>query len=398
MGKYNVLNYAYLKSECGQFFAVSGIEKLLQDDVLRSIFNIKNLKIQCINKNKKIEYKEILNIKKINKKLKTINIKTESGKNEDFVYSKFNTLNNKSKISSGSILLSVLKSNFGKFNAGSFIPSIAACFFASRFCINKNINISEEISEIALNKLSNYLIKTKSGLLEDIDKESGDYKVQSLECMNNTINIGMPLIFSWKDESLRHFMRDLYSICGYYIISKNEDGNLYNICMHVKEGVISDRIIDILGKFNIRSQKILSKNIRTEEIFYKIEINENSQVLKFLSDIGFNCNKQIELIKIIAEEKKEFNDLKFVPSEYWDIINKNNLIKYDFSEIDGQDISMESLRKIGEIINSEEVINMSNSDLVFDKVIYVNEFESKDNIYEIEIEDGFNPVVNGVVI
>lgn len=149
------------------------------------------------------------------------------------------------------------------------------------------------------------------------------------------------------------------------------------------------------------------------KIGYKISLLGQESVLNFISKIGPYCLNKQDQIKAITEyfSKERGNSTKdIIPLDVLSKIDKANCYdslrklakatgfhdRYFCYWKNKRGFTRKSLRKVANILNSEELNDIVNSDIFWDKIVSI-EANGKDDTYDLEVEENHNLIVNGVI-
>ena len=221
-------------------------------------------------------------------------------------------------------------------------------------------------------------------------------------------------VFKLNKECLSEFLSTLFSCDGHICKS----GSKFEIGYSSASETLVKQVSILLTRFGVVS-KFKKKINKDGYESYNLTINDKQNILLFLEEIGFIFEKGEKA----KEHKKQIEKLpdnrSFVsslPCEFIDVIQEelisyiektgkkdrkwwsNGVIRnFRQAKTRGTGISLDTVKKIAELLNSEKLNSLVNSDIFFDEIIsieYIGDFQT----YDIGVPKTYNFIGNNVIV
>lgn len=224
------------------------------------------------------------------------------------------------------------------------------------------------------------------------------------------------IIFTLKKENICLFLSTLFTCDGY--ITKSKEGKIeIGYCSTSKKLIYG--VGSLLTKFGIlyKIEKRLHSNFENY-VFYTLIISDKKNCMKFIKKIGFTFDKKTKSQKLLSILDKRKSNRRFIdsfPYEYSLIIKEEirNFIKVNgkqnrkwWQQLPLRNlaqalrrktgISIDTINKIGQIINNKKLINWKYVDISIDQIksiVYTGKFQT----YDIEVEKTHNLIGNNIL-
>ncbi len=217
-------------------------------------------------------------------------------------------------------------------------------------------------------------------------------------------------IFQSSLEQVALFIKHLWATDGGIYIRKGKGASKIHYASNSYE--LIKGLKSLLLRFEISSsiQKTQKENYRPG---YHLNITGKGNILRFGASIGIFGSKAVQLEKLVAlyQDKTSNPNVDVISKQVWDEIKvlkkekgftersfqKELGTQYSGSSLYKSNLSRQRLAKIADILESEELNYLANSDIKWDKIISIKHI-GKEMTYDLHVADYHNFVANDFII
>lgn len=266
-------------------------------------------------------------------------------------------------------------------------------------CSNLNIDINQ------LSELINYGISSDVRTLLEIGGFNGCKAIEK--------SIG-DNIYSLSNDRLASFLAGLWDTDGSILNKTNSSFLEISITLATFVGI--KQIQELLLRFGIVSRiaykKSSYKNNNGEKICknaWRLHLISKDSIIAFKNYImpSMGCSHKMETLKLFDLTRKDKSNYDTFDSDFIFNILRLHLIEKNISATSfgihynkrytSKRISRNRVRKIGEVTDCKKLIDIANSDIIFDEVIEKKSINSQ-KCYDLSILDSPNFVANNIVV